>query len=347
MADSTEAWTVRRMLEWTEAYLGDKGDENPRLSAQWLVGAVCGLSRVGLYTALDRPLDPSELERMRGFVQRRGAAEPLQYIVGECAFRHITLKTRKGVLIPRPETEVLVSEALALLPARPSARRAEDDLVDALAAEAERIEGDPASSGVSDRARELLLAARESARTEDPGRLLVADLCTGSGCIACSLAYEHPLVRAFATDIAPEAVELARENVADLGLADRVKVLSCSLGEGIPQRYRGCLDLVVSNPPYVPTGVLAGIPREVSDFEPALALDGGDDGLDVFRPLAAWAFDFLRPGGALAVELHETCLDAAAAHALDLGFVSARAARDLAGRPRILCAVKPDDRTNA
>ncbi|WP_124061109.1 HemK/PrmC family methyltransferase [Gordonibacter sp. Marseille-P4307] len=342
MPDSTETWTVRRMLEWTEAYLGRKGDDNPRLSAQWLVGAVCGLSRVGLYTALDRPLDPSELERMRAFVQRRGAGEPLQYIIGECAFRHIVLKTRKGVLIPRPETEVLVSEALALLPARPAARRAEDGLVEALAAEAERIEGDPAASGVSDRTRELLLAARERARAEEPEGLLVADLCTGSGCIACSLAYEHPLVSAFATDISAEAVDLARQNASDLGLSDRVKVLSCSLGGGIPERYRGRIDLVVSNPPYVPTDVLGGMPREVADFEPSLALDGGDDGLDVFRPLASWAFAFLRPGGALAVELHETCLDDAAAYAGSLGFASVRIVRDLADRPRILCAVKPD-----
>ena len=169
-----------------------------------------------------------------------------------------------------------------------------------------------------------------------PRPLLVADLCTGSGCIACSLAFEHPDVRVIATDIAPEAAALARENVTALGLDDRVAVLECSLGAGIGEKRLGTFDAVVSNPPYVPTAVMAVLPAEVADFEPALALDGGADGLDLFRPLAAWAARALKPGGVMACELHEGHMDAARAVAEAAGFTELRIVDDLAGRPRVL-----------
>ena len=168
--------------------------------------------------------------------------------------------------------------------------------------------------------------------------LLVADLCTGSGCIACSLAYEHPDVRVIATDVAPEAVALAKENTEALGLANRVAVLQCSLGSGIGEKRMGTFDAVVSNPPYVPTAVMAGIPREVADFEPTLALNGGADGLDLFRPLAQWAARALKPGGVLACELYEGHMDAARAVAEQAGFVDVHIVDDLTGRPRVLVA---------
>ena len=111
-----DIWTVKAALDWTVGYLGRKGDENPRLSAEWLLGEACGLRRIELYTGLERPLSLEERDTLRGYVSRRGRGEPLQYITGEVAFRHVAVKVRPGVLIPRPETEVLVSEALALLP---------------------------------------------------------------------------------------------------------------------------------------------------------------------------------------------------------------------------------------
>ena len=110
-------WTVKSALDWTIEYLEGKGDENPLLSSQWLLGEATGLSRVQLYMNYDRPLSEDERGVLRDYVRRRGSGEPLQYITGEVAFRHITVKVRPGVLIPRPETEVLVSEVLAALPA--------------------------------------------------------------------------------------------------------------------------------------------------------------------------------------------------------------------------------------
>lgn len=347
-------WTIKKALEWTEGYLADKGDENPRLSAQWLLSEACGLSRTQLFVNFDRPLSEDERGVLRDYVRRRGAGEPLQYITGEVAFRHINVKVRPGVLIPRPETEVLVSEVLAVLPTpgprdvawNPEAAEQEREAVAAVkkALEEAGESVSPLENTESNETEEDVAVGGDLGRPSSAGMdetrksLLVADLCTGSGCIACSLAYEHPDVRVIATDVAPEAVALAKENTEALGLADRVAVLQCSLGSGIGEKRMGTFDAVVSNPPYVPTAVMAGIPREVADFEPTLALDGGADGLDLFRPLAQWAARALKPGGVLACELYEGHMDAARAVAEQAGFVDVHIVDDLTGRPRVLVA---------
>lgn len=361
-----DMWTIKAALDWTVGYLERKGDENPRLSAEWLLSEACDMSRIQLYVSFDRPLSLEERDILRGYVTRRGKGEPLQYITGYAAFRHIQVKVRPGVLIPRPETEVLVSEALSLLPAA-HRRVALDSTIDAwegdalIAAEAAAAEAAQDGSDVdasetlkrSQQAISAYLDAQQDQGNGDgcdrpdgsavakPRPLLVADICTGSGCIACSVAYERPDTRVIATDIVPEAVALAKDNAAELGLSDRVRIEQGDLGSPVPAAAMGRLDLVVSNPPYVPTAVLAEIPREVADFEPALALDGGADGNDILRRLLPWTAAALRPGGGFAFELHETCLDAAVELARQAGFHQVRIVDDLAGRPRVLTGVKP------
>lgn len=404
-----ETWTVKRALDWTEGYLARKGDENPRASAQWLLCEACSLSRVALYTDAERPLSREELDVLHGWVARRGVGEPLQYITGETAFRYLTLKVARGVLIPRPETEVLVSEGIAALRAEQQrqeaaawtdfaaaasarARAVREGRADSGMAEgAVGVEGAQASSpqvsalradvpsavpagfsfavGEGERSSEAASDGASSASRVPAGPVdsdddsesdaldgilldveafeppafepLVVDLCTGSGCIACSVATEVPGARVIATDLAPEAVLLAQENARAVGVDDRVKVLGCDLGERVPQRFEGKVDLVISNPPYVPTAVMGEIPAEVRDFEPTLALDGGADGLDVFRRIVPFAARMLRPGGTMAVELHEEGMDRAVALAEAGGLENARVVKDLAGRPRVLVAEKP------
>ena len=314
-----QTWTIRTMLEWCEGYLGRHGDEAPRRSAEVLVGKACGLERIELYLDMERPFAPHELDVLREDVRSRGQGMPLQYITGTAPFRYLEVEVAPGVLIPRPETEVLVSEALALLPAAPKPQDAFDAAVLAAYGMEEAGDGEEAKAA---------------------SRLLVADICTGSGCIACSIATEHPGTQVVATDLASEAVSLATRNAERFDVADRVEILQGDLGECIDPSMLGSFDLVVSNPPYAPTAVLADIPREVADYEPALALDGGSDGLDVFRRLVAWAIDALRPGGGFACELHETCLEAAASIADDSGFTGIRIVNDLTGRPRVLVARK-------
>ncbi|MEG1512649.1 MAG: HemK/PrmC family methyltransferase [Raoultibacter sp.] len=325
-----DIWTIRAALAWTQGYLERKGDENPRLSTQWLLSAATGLSRIDLYTHFDQPLSREEREVLRGFVARRGGGEPLQYITGEVGFRYITVKVKPGVLIPRPETEVLVGEGLSALaslsPVHPTI---------SCSGEREMVEALDAVEEGSDKVR---VSESEPASTSDPLHYLVADLCTGSGCIACSIAYENPSAQVIATDIAPDAIALSRKNIEALGLSDRVEVIECDLGVGIDSRLMGDFDLVISNPPYVPTAIVKTIPDEVKKFEPALALDGGTDGLDFFRRLLAFAHLALKPGATLAVELHEEGMIHAVDLAEEAGFTEVRIVADLANKPRVLVA---------
>ena len=115
MADTT--WTIQKCLEWTRGYLERRGDDKARLAAEWLVGAAAGLSRMELYLNFDRPLSPQELDRLHAMIKRRAAGEPLQYVIGETSFRTIDVACAPGVLIPRPETEMLVDEVLSYLDA--------------------------------------------------------------------------------------------------------------------------------------------------------------------------------------------------------------------------------------
>ncbi len=408
LATDDNVWTVRAALEWTQGYLERKGDENPRLSAQWLIAEACELSRIELYANFERPLSPDERSVLRGYVTQRGQGMPLQYITGETGFRLITVKIRPGVLIPRPETEVLVSEALALLPAPEHPRSTDEDALgqaqtgeeqpdeqagagraqadeQAGAGRAQADEQGDAKRARTDEQTGMSQSQAEEPRQEqvgtewaqtgergqeqgyagqaqvrkrtDPERMhtemqeqvdagqereskppLVVDLCTGSGCVACSIAHEHPGANVIATDISPEATALARENATLAGLEERVRVIECDLGEAVPENLLGTFDLVVSNPPYVPTQELATIPREVADFEPKLALDGGDDGLDVVRRMLPWCARALKPGGGLALELHEAHCDDASSLVSDAGFEDVRIVHDLAGRPRVLVA---------
>lgn len=317
-------WTIKRILDWTSGYLERKGDEHPRLSAEWLLANVTGLSRVELYVNYDKPLKADELAAMHTAIERRAAGEPLQYVTGEMPFRHIVLKCERGVLIPRPETEVLVDAALEGVDAA-LARRGEKDEKDA---EGEKDEKRP--DGEKDEP------------AGDPVRVL--EVGTGTGCIALSIASERPGTHVTATDLSERAVELASRNREVLGLEDAVDIVQTDLAEGVDPELMGSFSVLVSNPPYIPTAVLREeVPAEVADYEPELALDGGDDGLDVFRRLLDLAPRALAPEGMLAVELFEGSLgDAAALARAQGGWSSIEVREDLTHRPRVLVAIREE-----
>ena len=168
---------------------------------------------------------------------------------------------------------------------------------------------------------------------------LVVDLCTGSGCVAVSIASEHPGARVWAVDLSEMAVATTLRNAGNANVAERVQSLHGDLFDPLPRELSGAVDLIVSNPPYIPSADLPDLPEEVLGFEPHLALDGGADGLDLFRRIADAADGWLAPGGGLALELDSRCV-AAAAGELEGRFTGVTVRRDLAGRERIVYARK-------
>lgn len=389
-----ETWTIKRCLDWTRDYLRDKGDERPRLSAEWLLSGVTGLSRTEIYMSFDKPMSPEELARMHSAVVRRAKGEPLQYIIGETDFRTITVACVPGVLIPRPETELLVEETLKYIDAdvlgaaasRPRSRvelpwnaeiqaardaelataaaQSEDRLVErelteediaALEEDAELEAGDSGDSGDEvglqtavprDGEGVLGSASANGVNTSDDDDSAsqvarVLEVGCGTGCISLSIAAERPEhTCCVAIDIEPRAVDLSIRNRDALGIAP--DVVDVRLGNLVSPLNRetewGTFDVLVSNPPYIPTSVMGNLPHEVADYEPALALDGGEDGLDIFRRLVNAAPHMLKPGGLLACELYEGHLDQAASLCRAAGMREVRVVNDLTNRPRIILA---------
>jgi len=236
------------------------------------------------------------LERLQALWQRHcGQHDPLQYLVGQCPWRDLTLKVAPGVLIPRQETELLVDLALELWQQHGGGR----------------------------------------------GPRRWADLGTGSGCLAVALARAWPHSQGNAVDQSPEALRQAGGNLQAHGCADGVALLQGDWWQPLQSQW-GELELVVSNPPYIPRAVWQGLDPVVRDHEPALALVGGDDGLEALRAIAAGARQALAPGGWLLLEHHHDQSDAVAALLKGAGLVQVSAYPDLEGKRRFASARAPE-----
>jgi release factor glutamine methyltransferase len=240
-------------------------------------------------------------------VERRAAHEPVAYIRRRRAFRTLELEVTPDVLIPRPETETLVEVALEALATVPVRE---------------------ASEGTG------LMSAYE------PRAL---DVGTGSGCIALALVAENPFVRVTAVDVDEAAAQVARRNAVRLGLGGRVEVVKSDLLAGLAPGRR--FDLIVSNPPYVPAAEYEALEPNVRDFEPRLALHGGEDGLDVYRRLIPEAAGALEPHGVLAVEVGASEAEAVCElFAASAAFAPATVRDDLSGIPRVVHARRAEGR---
>jgi release factor glutamine methyltransferase len=285
MAEGEEAWTVLRVLRWTAGYFRERGLDSPRLDAELLLADTLGVDRVGLYLRYDQPLTDEELAAYRRRVARRVKNEPVAYILGKAEFWSLSLKVAPAVLIPRPDTEVLVEEAL--------------------------VRG-------GERAR-------------------VLDVGTGSGAIVLALASERPDWSFAALDLSQEALQIAQENARRHEMDGRISFVHGDLAH-LPE---GPFDLIVANPPYVPRGELAGLMADVRDYEPVQALDGGEDGLDAYRALAAQAISRLSPGGCLLVEIGARQQNDVGRLFEEAGLVDVATRTDYAGIERVVSGRAP------
>lgn len=236
--------------------LSNAGIANAAQETRWLLERALGTTWLRLKLESDHRVSEESRSLAWSLLTRRMSGEPLQYLLGTQEFCGLDLEVTPAVLIPRPETELLVQELKDL---------------------SER----PATGNAS----------------------LIADIGTGSGCIAVALAHALPKATVYATDLSAAALDVARRNASRHGMAERVRFLEGDLMAPLSDLgLQGRLAAVVSNPPYIPTGELAGLQREVRR-EPQAALDGGPDGLAFYRRLLREAKPYLAPGGRLVLEV--------------------------------------------
>ena len=287
-----QTWTVGRLIQWSTGHLEEYQVGSPRLSAELMLARVLDCRRVDLYLRFDQPLAQDELDAYKALLLRRRQHEPVAYLVGRREFFSLELEVGPGVLVPRPETELLVEEGLA--------------------------------------------------RLKDQDQPQVVDLCTGSGAVALALAANLPGARVMGVDLSPKSLAYARRNARRLGLEERLTWLEGPLFEPLAVAG-GFVDLITANPPYVSQAEYAALPREVRDYEPSLALLGGEDGLDITRQIIRGAGSFLRPLGWLLVELGAGQAPGAMKAARDCGhYGQVETAPDLAGIQRVLICRRSD-----
>jgi release factor glutamine methyltransferase len=283
--------TGRAALIEGSGFLRDRHIESARLDAEVLLRHVLEMDPTDFYMAIDGTLNPRAEERFRQLLRRRGRREPLAYITGRKEFWSLDFVVTPDVLIPRPETELLVEVAL------------------------ERVRQVPAKPALN-----------------------VLDLCTGSGAIAVSLAKELAGSDITALDISAAALAIARLNAENHGLAARMQFAQGDLFEPLGEQGKR-FDLIISNPPYVRRRDLARLAVEICNWEPVIALDGGDEGLDFHRRIVADARKYSAPTGLIALEIGEDMADAVVRlFAADGGYEPAAVYRDYAGKDRVVTA---------
>ena len=273
--------TLSEWLELLRRSLAQVSD-TPSLDGQVLLAQVLERPRAWVMAHPQAELSNEQSARLQSRLQRLEAGEPLPYVLGHWEFYGLDFQLNPAVLIPRPETELLVDQARAWLQA-------------------------------------------------NPGRKRAADVGTGSGCIAVSLAAHHPDLRVTASDVSAAALETARKNAARHGADRRVRFVQADLLEALV----GPFDLICANLPYIPSAELQKL--KVFQREPSLALDGGPDGLALIRRLLAQAPHKLAPGGLLLIEV-EASLGGQTLSLARQFFPDAllQVLPDLAGRERLL-----------
>ncbi len=283
--------TWRELLSLGGAYLEGKGVPDAAVAMELLMARLLKCGRGFLAPHFQEVPDERFVAALRRGMARLAAGEPVQYVLGEWDFRTLTLACDRRALIPRPETEELVTRVLAFARARASERP------------------------------------------------FVVDVGTGSGCIILSLAREMADGIFLGIDISPDAIALATENAARCGLSDKVRF---AVADGLDDFDEPeTIDILVSNPPYIPTADCAALDPRIRNFEPMTALDGGREGLDFYDRLIGDALNVLRPGGGLFFEIGDGQGPALQKRLFDAGFDDIRIEPDYAGHDRYASAVLP------
>jgi release factor glutamine methyltransferase len=278
--------------------LRDAGVPSFTLAAELLLLHVAAKDRTWLYAHPEDELSPEQELKFFALIASRVAGVPTQYLTGKQEFWGIEFEVTHDVLIPRPETEHVIEVAL-----------------DRLAV------------------REIRAGRKQTLSGEG---LNIADIGTGSGCIAVALAKDLPGAQFVATDISPRALEVARRNAERAGFADRIKFVLSNLLDEIPSSQR--FQLIASNPPYIGRNEASTLAREVRDHEPETALFGGEEGYELYADIVTQSAGHLEPGGILVLELGHNSLPAVQPLFESPEWTHVGVTNDLAGIPRVIAA---------
>ena len=298
-----------RLLDYltlAHEYLESKGIDGARLDAELLLAEVVKLTRVELYTNHDRPMSEAEVTGFRELLRRRAAREPVAYILGRREFWSLDFEVDRRVLIPRPETELLVETAIRAL-----------------------------GGDLEDTARTPFEQVRSSVKVADAR---VLDIGTGSGAVAVALAVEGENLRLVATDQSHASLELAPRNAERHSVDARIEFRQGDLFAAVSSDEK--FDLIVSNPPYVKSGEVEAMEPEVKSWEPTTALVSGDDGMDTTKRLIDGAAGHLTGEGWLLIEVG-TQSDEVRSHFEAGGWRDVTTLKDLAARDRVVAARPP------
>jgi release factor glutamine methyltransferase len=281
---------VRSLLSWGASYLHAQGFENSEVEARALLSGLMNCSSPALLLRLDEISPEATLPLYEDLIRRRSQHEPVAYILGRKNFYGLDFLVNPDVLIPRPETELLVDESLAWLKSRGS---------------------------------------------ENPA---ILDVGTGSGCIAISMGVRCTAASITALDISEAALAVAEKN-AGLHHVMNVRFLQSNLYRSLGSGNMGYFDMILSNPPYVSTLEMGSLDPDLA-FEPRLALEAGEEGLDVIREVICHASDFLRPQGILLLEVGFRQGSQVIKLFSQAGFKNVRACRDNGGFDRVITGEK-------
>jgi release factor glutamine methyltransferase len=291
--------TVLDVIQLSTEFLTKKGVESPRLQAELLLAHLLGMPRMQLYLNFERSLTVQEQDSFRQMIKRRGAREPLQHITGCVSFCGAELFVNRDVLIPRPETELLAEQGWLFL-------------------------------------NELLQQDQPEKSPERFPARTALDFGTGSGALAIALAVHCPNLQVVALDLSPKALETARNNASHHNVASRINFVQGDGLSALPPNIR--FDLIVANPPYIPSADIDQLEPEVREYDPRSALDGGPDGLAFYRQLSTQGGPFLKPGGKLMTEFGDGQESPVSNLFHEQNWIVEQVIKDYTQRPRILIA---------
>lgn len=326
--------TLYDFLNEGSSMLQQAGDTDAENDAKLLLLNAFDLNLVHFLMDRLRPLSETDaavqeqIQNYRAMVAKRASRVPLQQILGSQEFMGLDFFVNEHVLIPRQDTETLVELVLEEQQGKQQEEQQEKQQV-------QQLEGQQKKQQ-EQQPEEQQKKQRGQQPEEQPGKpRKLLDLCTGSGCIAISLAVKGGFESVTATDLSKEALKVAERNARTHQVP--IRFFQGDLFSALPQSEEKTFDVITSNPPYIPTAVIATLEPEVREHEPMMALDGTEDGLKFYRQIAKEAGSWLKPGGSIYLEIGYDQGEAVSGLLKDAGFTNVRVVKDLPGKDRVVC----------